>query len=204
MNNRKFIICFTIIISLYFFSCFAHKEPTGDEDQELAAFIKACPLADAFDFPVGPPNGKGYYNAQPFGKNYHLGEDWNGNGGGNSDLGDPIFSIANGIVIYSDEGGPGWGNVVRIIHNIGTHNDPVMVESLYAHLKTVNVSKGVIVKRRQRLGTIGNVNKLYYAHLHLEIRTTIGMPLGEGYSTDNTGFTNPTQFIKAHRSRATK
>jgi hypothetical protein len=46
------------------------------------------PICDGFDYPVGKPNGKGYYNAQKFGENTHLGEDWNGVRGGNSDLGD--------------------------------------------------------------------------------------------------------------------
>ena len=40
----------------------------------------------------------GYYNAQEFPENDHLGEDWNGVRGGNIDLGDPIYSIAHGYV----------------------------------------------------------------------------------------------------------
>ena len=44
----------------------------------------AVPVAAGFDFPVGPPDAQGYYDAQSFGRNRHLGEDWNGNGGGNS------------------------------------------------------------------------------------------------------------------------
>ena len=30
-------------------------------------------IVDGFDFPVGKPDAKGYYNAQPFMKNTHLG-----------------------------------------------------------------------------------------------------------------------------------
>ncbi len=30
-------------------------------------------IADGFDYPVGMPDGKGYYDAQPFTKNRHLG-----------------------------------------------------------------------------------------------------------------------------------
>lgn len=37
-------------------------------------------LSDGFDFPVGKPNAKGYIDKQPFGKNFHLGEDWNAAG----------------------------------------------------------------------------------------------------------------------------
>jgi len=49
--------------------------------------------SDGFDFPIGKPNARGYYNAQKFQENNHLGDDWNGVGGGNSDLGDAIYTI---------------------------------------------------------------------------------------------------------------
>lgn len=50
---------------------------------------------DSFDFPLGKLEAKGYGNAQTFGANSHLG-DWSGICGGNTDLGDSIFSVANG------------------------------------------------------------------------------------------------------------
>jgi len=31
------------------------------------------PVADGFELPVGAPDGAGYYDAQPFGTNTHLG-----------------------------------------------------------------------------------------------------------------------------------
>src|SRR5262245_17826827 len=74
------------------------------------------PLADSFDFPVGPPDAAGYRDAQAFGENDHLGEDWNGLGGGDTDLGDPVYSAANGLVLFAEDIGGGWGNVVRVAH----------------------------------------------------------------------------------------
>lgn len=53
-------------------------------------------IARSFDYPVGKPPGNGYYIAQKFQENAHLGEDWNAVTGGNTDLGDPIYAIANG------------------------------------------------------------------------------------------------------------
>lgn len=156
------------------------------------------PIADGFVFPVGPPDARGYYDAQPFGRNNHLGEDWNGTKGGNSDLGDPIYSIGKGVISYAGDGGPGWGNVVRICHNIGTTGTPFYVESLYGHLKTIGVSEGTLVAGGQQIGTMGNVDGMYYAHLHLELRARIGMPIGAGYSVDPDGFVDPTHFIKTH------
>ena len=58
------------------------------------------PLADGFDYPVGKPNGEGYYKSRGLRLNIprHMGEDWNGNGGGNSDDGDPVYTVGTGLV----------------------------------------------------------------------------------------------------------
>lgn len=77
----------------YFFLFFSCSSP--DKNEDLTEFKNNCPLSDGFNFPIGKPDAKGYYNAQKFGENNHLGDDWNGNGGGNSDLGDEVFSCAN-------------------------------------------------------------------------------------------------------------
>ena len=107
---------------------FSPKKASRPIAPKAVPSIAKCPVAGSFDFPVGPPNAKGYYNAQPFGKNDHLGEDWNGRKGGNSDLGDPIYSIADGIVVFAEDAGGGWGNVVRICHNIGTGKKPFYID----------------------------------------------------------------------------
>ena len=163
----------------------------------------ASPESDGFDFPVGPPDGRGYYNAQVFGANHHLGDDWNGTGGGNSDKGDPIHSTANGIVVSAYDGGPGWGNVVRILHR-AAGADPGWVESLYAHLETMHVRQAQVVRRGQKIGTMGDAGGRYYAHLHFEIRIRPGLPLGGGYARDTRGYTDPTAFIRSHRPRETR
>ena len=157
-------------------------------------------ISDGFDFPVGPPDAKGYYNAQKFGANMHLGEDWNGVKGGNSDLGDPIFSISNGYINSVEDVGGGWGNVVRIVHQLKAPTTIKFVESIYAHFDSVMVKQGNFIKRGEQIGTMGNCNGIYYAHLHFELRSDVTMLLGFGYSSDITGFLNPTEFIKKHRT----
>lgn len=154
-------------------------------------------IAKHFDFPVGKPNAKGYYNAQKFQKNHHLGDDWNAVTGGNSDLGDPIFSIANGYVKEAKNYSGGWGNVIRVLHFLP--NDKI-VESLYAHCDTIIVQQHQWIKKGEKIGTIGTANGAYYAHLHLEIREDITLPLGPGYSKDIKGYLDPTEFIKKHRT----
>lgn len=71
-------------------------------------------LADGFDFPVGKPDAVGFYKARGYWPNGHLGEDWNGDGGGDSDLGDPIYATGRGVVILSQNIGVGWGNCILI------------------------------------------------------------------------------------------
>ena len=60
-------------------------------------------LADGFDFPVGKPNADGYYKARGMRLRspQHFGEDWNGRNGGDSDLGDPVYAAADGIVTFA-------------------------------------------------------------------------------------------------------
>lgn len=153
-------------------------------------------IANKFDYPVGKPDAINYYNAQGFGENNHLGDDWNCVKGGNSDLGDPIYAIANGYISVSEDFGGGWGNVIRIIHQLP---DNSQLESLYAHCDTMIVKQNELVKIGQQIGTIGTANGQYYAHLHLEIRNKTNMPLGNGYSKNKTGYLDPTDFIKTHR-----
>lgn len=158
-------------------------------------------FADGFDFPVGAPDGAGYYDAQPFGTDFHLGGDWNGVGGGDSDRGAPVTAIADGAVTFAVDVGGGWGNVVRIAHRIRDAGGDRLVESLYAHLDRIDVAVGQRVRRGAPIGTIGDAHGQYLAHLHLELRARPGLPLGEGYAAETTGYLDPTAFIRGHRPR---
>lgn len=183
------------------------KAPTSSENDSLSVKARSDSpvqrpvfpqeyIATAFDFPVGKPDAKGYYNAQGFGKNYHLGDDWNAVTGGNTDLGDPIYAIAAGQVNFAADIDGGWGKVIRIRHQIPNGEQ---YESLYAHCDSILVKASDWVKRGQPIATIGTANGQYYAHLHLEIRDSIGMPIGGGYAADPRGYLDPTKFLNAHR-----
>lgn len=170
----------------------------NDNTYKYQQLFKQNPLyiSDGFDFPVGKPGAKGYYNAQKFGQNNHLGEDWNAVTGGNSDLGHPIYTIANGYISFAEDIGGGWGKVVRIIHQL---NEKKLLESVYAHCNEIQVKKGQFVKRGEKIATIGNAGGIYFAHLHLELRDSIDMDIGPGYDTQTTGYLHPTKFIEANR-----
>jgi murein DD-endopeptidase MepM/ murein hydrolase activator NlpD len=172
------------------------KAPTESSSEPEIEVMDSIISVDGFDFPVGKPNGKGYYDAQNFGVNNHLGEDWNGNKGSNTDLGDTIYAIAHGYVSVAEDLEGGWGNVIRIVHQFPTGKE---VESLYAHCDEILVKPQQKVERGQAIGTIGTANGQYVAHLHFEIRDVVGMPIGPGYSPIKDGYLHPTEFIKQNR-----
>src|SRR5690606_33509217 len=118
-------------------------------------------VTEGFDYPVGQEDsgrklateendGDGYYNAQDFGNNNHLGEDWNGEKLGNSDWGDPVYAIAHGTIISAQPEGPEWGNVVIIRHFL---SDGTEIDSLYGHLDSILIFEGE-VSRGDQIGTI--------------------------------------------------
>jgi len=162
------------------------------------------PLADGFDQPVGKPNAEGYYMARGvrLSPPVHYGEDWNGRGGGDSDLGDPVYACGDGVVTWAYDVRVGWGNVVLIRH---AYRDPATgqvkyCDSLYGHLNEIMVKVGQLVKRGQQVGTIGSNHGMYPAHLHFEIRHNIstGM-LRDNVPRDFHNWAVPTDFISKYR-----
>jgi hypothetical protein len=186
--------------------------------------LASIPTAAHFDFPLGNENGAMAYNAQHFTENKHLGDDLNGIGGENSDLGDPIYAIADGRVLLARDGGPGWGNIVILLHayidngaggsratstgkptRAGESGDEPIngqrkyVQSYYGHVQDMLVHPGEMVKRGQQIATVGTANGRYFAHLHFEMREFITPFIGPGYREDTRGWLDPTKFIEAHR-----
>lgn len=161
-------------------------------------------LADGFDFPVGKPNSAGYYKARGLRLRSptHFGEDWNGRAGGNSDLGDPVYSCAGGVVTFAHNVRQGWGNVVLVRH---AYRDPAsgkvkFVDSLYGHLNKILVKVGQKVKRGEQLGEIGSNFGMYPAHLHFEIRHNITAGMHRNSIPSNlANWADPTKFINKYR-----
>jgi murein DD-endopeptidase MepM/ murein hydrolase activator NlpD len=164
------------------------------------------PIADKFAYPISKnqyiteakDSKDEWYNATNFGETNHLGEDWNKNSGGNTDCGEPVYTIGNGIIVYAENAGPGWGNVLIIEHTLP---DGKKIESLYGHLQEFVKTSGE-VKKRELIGKIGNANGKYLCHLHLEIRdetSPMWHTAGVGYSVETKGWLEPSEFIDAHR-----
>jgi Peptidase family M23 len=161
--------------------------------------LASLPTAAHFDFPLGNENGAMAYNAQHFTENKHLGDDLNGIGGENSDLGDPIYAIADGSVLLARDGGPGWGNIVILLHAYLENGERKYVQSYYGHVQDMLVHPGETVKRGQQIATVGTANGRYFAHLHFEMREFLTPFIGAGYREDTRGWLDPTKFVEAHR-----
>ena len=167
------------------------------------AFVK---LADGFDPPVGKTGqyctGQGYHVTRGFHPNGHLGEDWNGDGGGDTDLGDPVYTIGHGMVVFAKDVRAGWGNVVIVRHNFRDTDGTIKtVDSLYGHLQAILVREGQQVKRGDQIGRIGNNRGMYEAHLHLEVHKNLGIGVDRAsFARDYSNYYSPRQFIDSHRS----
>ncbi len=92
--------------------------------------------------------------------------DFNGLGGGDTDLGMPILAAGAGVVkvstYYTTNG---YGNAIEIDHGGGK-------STFYAHLRDRGVGAGARVKRGQLIGHLGKSSAKYTfsAHLHYEQR----------------------------------
>ena len=171
-------------------------------NKEIPAHLLDKFPANSFAYPIGEKEFVTekndwrdlWYNAQDFGENRHLGEDWNKTTGGNTDCGEPVYAAAAGRIVFARDAGAGWGNVVIVEH---TAPDGTKIQSLYGHLETIAKPEGE-VKRREPVGTIGNAGGRYLCHLHFEIRSTacpFWNQTGGGYADERGGWIDPSEFI---------
>lgn len=133
----------------------------------------------------------------------HPGVDLNNPSGGNSDLGEPITSCADGVCEYAEDSGAGFGKHTFIRHEV----EGETIYSHYAHLDAIQIAAGDEVKCGQQIGTCGYSGRYsgnwWTAHLHFEIRRPIGKgytfwPSGWGADQITHYYFDPIKFIKEH------
>ncbi|MFJ5558014.1 M23 family metallopeptidase [Streptomyces sp. NPDC093250] len=99
--------------------------------------------------------------------------------------GTPVVAAHGGTVVKAGGNGagdgPAYGNAVVIKHGNKTY-------SQYAHLSSVNVKVGQVVKTGQKIALSGNTGNSSGPHLHFEIRTT------PNYGTA----VDPVKFLRAN------
>lgn len=205
MQFIRFFFIAALLISQFACKAVSVSEAQTNENQ---AETNSAPktIADSFAYPIGKgetltqakDKRDEWYNALDFGLSNHLGEDWNKNSGGNTDCGEPVFAAAGGTIVFAQHAGAGWGNVVIIEHNLPGGKK---VQTLYGHLETILKSSGE-VKKREQIGTIGNADGKYFCHLHFELREENCRDwnkVGGGYSAENKGWLDPSNFIDKNR-----
>lgn len=77
--------------------------------------------------------------------------------------GTPIVAVDAGVVIYSDNGIRGYGNMIVL-----AHGDDIF--TVYAHNSKNKVDKGDRVDKGETIALIGNTGRSTGPHLHFEIR----------------------------------
>lgn len=80
-----------------------------------------------------------------------------------ADRGTPILAANDGLVVYSDNGMSGYGNVVVLVHRDGS-------ATLYAHCSATYVAAGELARRGQIIAAVGATGLAHGAHLHFEWR----------------------------------
>lgn len=81
----------------------------------------------------------------------------------NAPKGTPVYAPGSGVVTKVEYNGGGYGNLIEIDHKIDG------ITTRYAHLNSMNVKKGDVVKRGQLIGTVGNTGLSTGPHLHYEV-----------------------------------
>ena len=74
----------------------------------------------------------------------------------------PVYATGDGVVEVVRNDFYGYGNQVLIDHGFG-------YKTRYAHLKSINVSEGMVLKRGEMVGTSGNSGRSSGPHLHYEV-----------------------------------
>jgi murein DD-endopeptidase MepM/ murein hydrolase activator NlpD len=80
-----------------------------------------------------------------------------------AEVGEPVYAIAPGEVIYAGNGLRGYGNVVILRHDRQR-------SSLYAHNSELKVNKGDVVAQGALVALLGNTGHSTGPHVHFEIR----------------------------------
>lgn len=80
-----------------------------------------------------------------------------------AEVGEPVYAVGDGEVIYAGDGLRGYGNVVILRHDRKT-------SSLYAHNSELKVKQGDLVKQGALIALLGSTGHSTGPHVHFEIR----------------------------------
>ncbi len=213
--------------------------PTGKFEVSFGAVRwqpVGAPVVRGFDSPVGTPAERAgpfadgrrrvghyalwcgnWYDANPIGSRYWLGNRWavhtgadlnlQGPAGLLADKDAPVYAIGAGRVISAGFVSSGWKNVIVIEHPLPEEGR--VLYARYAHVASLLVRPNDVVARGQQICTIGQYAPNNY-HLHLDLtydpimKTVPGHWPGDNPAVVRRVYVDPMAFIKQrHRIRET-
>ncbi len=77
-------------------------------------------------------------------------------------LGNPVYAVDGGVVVYAGWSNSGYGNLLVIDHGTGW-------QSAYGHLSAIAVTCGQNVSQGERVGSVGTTGNSTGPHLHFEL-----------------------------------
>lgn len=156
--------------------CMATGDAASGEGRAPSVRIAAGNLGDPVD-PEGMVVTSGFEVREIFGgTQMHAGVDFG------AAMGSPIYAVADGEVVHSNEDPSGYGHWIGIMHEI----DGQQVETLYGHMysNTVKVQVGDKVKAGEQIAEVGNNGGMTTGpHLHFGVYPG-GWQVGDATAVD--------------------
>jgi len=178
--------------------------PVGTAAERAGVFADGHKLFDHYDVWCGT-----WYDANPIGTRYWLGDRWavhtggdlnlSGPGGVLADKDAPVYAAADGRVISAGFVSAGWKNIIIIEHPVP--GEDRVIYGRYAHVTAMRVAANDLVVRGQPICAIGQYAPNNY-HLHFDmsynplLKTTPGHWPGDNLARVRQVYEDPKAFIK--------
>ena len=178
--------------------------PVGTAPERAGVFADGRQLFDHYGVWCGQ-----WYDANPIGSRYWLGDRWavhtgadlnlSGPGGVLADKDAPVYAVADGRVISAGYVSSGWKNIIIIEHPVP--GEDRVIYARYAHVTSMHVQANDLVTRGQQICAIGQYAPNNY-HLHFDLsfnpilKTQPGHWPGDNLPLVRQIYEDPQAFIK--------
>ena len=180
--------------------------PVGADAERAGVFATGDKIFDHYNLWCG-----NWYDANPIGTRYQLGDRWavhtgadlnlSGPGGVLADKDAPVHAAADGRVISAGFVSSGWKNIIVIEHPVP--GEDRVVYARYAHVADMHVHANDPVARGQVIAAVGEYAPNNY-HLHFDLsfnpilKTQPGHWPGDNLALVQQVYLDPLAFIRHH------
>lgn len=178
--------------------------PVGTEVERAGVFADGQRLFNRYDVWCG-----NWYDANPIGTRYWLGNRWaihtgadvnlSGPAGVLADKDAPVYAVGDGRVVSAGFVSPGWKNIIIMEHPVP--GEDRVIYARYAHVDNMLVRANDVVARGQQICSIGQYAPNNY-HLHFDLsfdpilKTLPGHWPGDNLDLVLQVYVDPKDFIK--------